>query len=819
MKSQMRRLRSIGLAVALGVGFLMAVLAFTDSLWHTVERELDAAFSGYDHVVAQQAPTTKDKGVDAELAEQVEGVPGVEAVTPSVNTTVFIERGLLQDPVGTRSLEWLPPEAELVEGERPGTGEILLDASVAHDLDLSVGETVRLLSSSTATEYGEAEISGLVDTPQVPAPNANNVLYGETDTLVEVLEHDRDGYSQLLIEASDPEEVGAQLHALAEGDTERDYTVAESEEFVSSQAQAALPGASQIVTGTVAVSALAFVVLLLVIRSVFTVRIEQDRREFSLHRCLGASRGQIFRSVLTEALAVGVVSSLLGVGVGLALLAGVFALPVVPLDFGITLSSVAIAVAAGVAVCVIGALGPAMQAMRSSPLGALRASAETGREQGAGARRSVWLRVAVLVLALTGLGLSATTGLLPGAILTSGVLVLAALSLIRPATVGATRLLLCLPWFNRNIALEEALERAGANPRRSASIVSLAAVTAAFVALVGTGSATVFASLDKLFSDAPIADVVITLDDEQTSGAQVLEVVDGLDSVGEAAVIDIVRVDAGATEMDPHHDLEGGRVVPVDTDLARVVNEPGHLDQVEPGTALLGEVFGLPDGDEVTFTSGGQSVQVEALVREEGTNYAFLHPDDHATLSSGETEQEVWLSYAEGVGQEQASGDLGAALSGKTVSYENSAQEMADFADFLDLITALTLLLLGVGVLIALVGISNTLKVSVLERRQEIGLQRALGAFRSTVRGALVTETLVLALLGCLIGLAVGCLVALGGVHSYAQLTPLLPFAPDLPVGLLLGTLLGTAAVAGAASLIAARNAVDVPPVAAITRE
>src|SRR5699024_7368672 len=99
----------------------------------------------------------------------------------------------------------------------------------------------------------------------------------------------------------------------------------------------------------------------------------------------------------------------------------------------------------------------------------------------------------------------------------------------------ATRLLLRLPWFNRNIAPEEALERAGANPRRSASIVSLAAVTAAFVALVGTGSATVFASLDKLFSDAPIADVVITLDDEQTSGAQVLEVVDGLDSVGEAA--------------------------------------------------------------------------------------------------------------------------------------------------------------------------------------------------------------------------------------------------------------------------------------------
>lgn len=520
-----------------------------------------------------------------------------------------------------------------------------------------------------------------------------------------------------------------------------------------------------------------------------------------------------------EALAVGVVSSLVGVGLAVTLMSGVLALPTVPLDFGVSLSSVAIAVGAGVLVCVIGALGPAAQAMRGSPLSALRDSAETDQKRRAGARWSVWLRSVVLVLALAGLGLSATTGLLPMTVLMALVLVLVGLWSLRPVTVGTTGLLLRLPWFDRRIASEEALERAGANPRRSASVVSLAAVTAAFVGLVGSGSATVFASMEKTFTDTPMPDVSITLDAERTSAAEVLEKVVDLDSVEEAAEVDIVRVDAGATAADPDYDLEGGRAVSTDAEVVRTLQAPEHLDQVEPEVVLLGEFFALPDGDRVTFTNGGQSLQVEVLVREEGTNYAFLHPDDFDALAPGETEHEVWLSYTEEADDSRAADELAAALSGEAVSYESSSQYVAELDTSLGLITALTLLLLGVGVLIALVGISNTLKVSVLGRRQEIGLQRALGTFRSTVRGVLVGETLVLVLLGCLLGLVVGCLVAVSGVYAFAQTTPFFRFGLDLPVGLLVGTLVGTAAIGGAASLIAARNAVNVPPVAAITRE
>ena len=109
------------------------------------------------------------------------------------------------------------PDAELVEGARPGVGEVLLDASVVRELGFSAGDPIRLLPDVEATEHGEVEISGLVEDPSVPSPGANDVLYGEVSTLNEAIERDSDQYSQLLIEDSDPEAPAAELDALAEG--------------------------------------------------------------------------------------------------------------------------------------------------------------------------------------------------------------------------------------------------------------------------------------------------------------------------------------------------------------------------------------------------------------------------------------------------------------------------------------------------------------------------------------------------------------------------------------------------------------------------
>ena len=155
--------RAVGTAVVFGVGFLMAVLTFNDSLWTTVEQDLESAFSEYDYVVEQPRPLFDDGTLDTELVEQVKAVPGVEEVTPSISTPTIVERGTLRDPVRLRSMDWLPPGSEVVEGEWPGAGEVVLEASVARDLGFSSGDSMRIIDDIEGAEYEEVVVSGMVE--------------------------------------------------------------------------------------------------------------------------------------------------------------------------------------------------------------------------------------------------------------------------------------------------------------------------------------------------------------------------------------------------------------------------------------------------------------------------------------------------------------------------------------------------------------------------------------------------------------------------------------------------------------------------------
>ena len=162
--------------------------------------------------------------------------------------------------------------------------------------------------------------------------------------------------------------------------------------------------------------------------------------------------------------------------------------------------------------------------------------------------------------------------------------------------------------------------------------------------------------------------------------------------------------------------------------------------------------------------------------------------------------------------------ELTAALAADPVSYtnESTAERIVQLENYLSLITALALALLGIGVLIALVGISNTLRVTILERRQEIGLQRALGLLRSQIRAALTSETLVLSILGGLIGLITGASIAVAGVYSLATSVEGLRFSLNLPLSFFTILFLTTLIVAVAAALLTSRKATQVSPVAAI---
>jgi putative ABC transport system permease protein len=369
------------------------------------------------------------------------------------------------------------------------------------------------------------------------------------------------------------------------------------------------------------------------------------------------------------------------------------------------------------------------------------------------------------------------------------------------------------------VAPTEAVERIVTNPRRSGSVAGLVAATVAFLALVGVGGATALASARAVVSDVPLSDLTVVPGGEG-SASGVLSQVSELDSVQSAVEVSLSPAELRASGSD-----SAGRDEPIPVTLVRadpgvesVVNQAEGLRTVGPGSVFLGRQLWLRGSMPVTLSGQAGSLDAQAQVREDGTAMAFLDPADFDAIA-GATTSQVWVKFADDAEVSGAIAQVTGALAGQSVSYGGTAQRAMDLDGYFRLLIALAVSLFAVGLLITIVGVSNTLRVSVAERRQQIGLQRALGSFASTVRGALVTETVVLALCGALVGAVCGGAVALTGVYSFSQAFDGMRFAVGVPTGFLTVTLLAVILVSAAVALVAARRATRVPPMAAIASQ
>ena len=321
--------------------------------------------------------------------------------------------------------------------------------------------------------------------------------------------------------------------------------------------------------------------------------------------------------------------------------------------------------------------------------------------------------------------------------------------------------------------------------------------------------------MDRVFTDVPLPDMVIDLDESVTNADHILATVEALNYVETAGIITTATV---SLEDEYGNAIQGATAVQLDPNISAVVHKPGYLSAAEPGTIFLGKQFRFRDGDTVSASNAdGQSTMLNVAVREEGTDYAFFTPDDFARLFPA-THPEVWVGFTPDGDLEAAVNELTAALAGEPITYkaQSTAERIVQVSNYLQLITLFTVALLAIGVLIALIGVSNTLRVMVVERRQEIGLQRALGLLRSQVRTALTLESVILAVVGGIIGLALGALAAVAGVYSLATSIEGLRFSLELPMQFFAVTLIATVLVSVIAALVAARKAVKISPVAAI---
>lgn len=628
--------------------------------------------------------------------------------------------------------------------------------------------------------------------------------------------------------------------------------------------------AVQLVGGFVlAFAVLAMAVAGLVIANTFVILLTARTRELALLRCVGAVRRQVFRSVLAEAVVLGGLASLAGIAVAWGLAAAAvavanrFQLPVVIATPSLGWAAVVLPLVAGIGVTVLASLAPARRATAVPPVAALRQDLGLAVRNRRGLVRLVigLLLVAVGVLAMIG-GLSAgrQVGVLLAAfgVAVSFIGLLAAARLYVPTVarlVGvAVRAVGGVPGRLGTLNVLR-------NPARATATCTALVIGVTLVCAVGVGAATARASALRVVLAANPVDVtastglndylnVGSLADQRTPGlasgpapalpAGVAGRVAGAGGVTATATLTTAPVQLGL----PDGQVLSGTAYGADPGgIGKVVREE-VAGRLGPDTILIGGRSGLDrqvtDGARVTVSApGGRSRTLTARVERSLPVTVML---DRSTLAavtgSAPAVTSVWartgaldpggdISAVGGVVDRvrAAVGNSPAGLGGTTINdtvqIEGGAQQAAALVTVLDALVKVLTALLAMALVIALVGIANTLSLSVLERSRENGLLRALGLGRGALRAAIAWEAVTLALVAAGLGLALGIAYAWVGSRAIfsGATSGTVTTVFTIPVGQTL-LLVAVAVAAGLlASVLPARRAAATPPAQVLAQD
>ncbi len=850
MRASAGRLTAAAIAILLGTAFVAASLLASA----TMERATHDAF-------------TASYG-DADLVVDAEGVPiGPEEVAAIRGTdgvaTADVQSWFGLEVTGPRATEWVsfsptPSDPRLAVGtlssgrDATAADEIVLAADVAERLGVEIGDVVpvgfQVYDEATDTQEQRTdrlEVVGLLEaSDNFFAMGAGGRLEPEA---LDAWRTEQNG--------GDPEFYGTVLVALADGaDLESVRADLQSAPGLADASVWTVPELAAERTAQETGSNVTFLVVMLgfaavalsvaglVISNTFQVLVAQRTRTLALLRCVGASRGQIRRSVLLEASLVGLLSSLaglaLGTGVvmiGVRVLDGAFTSSTIgtTVPFGLAVPVVTIGV--GVLVTLLSALVPARMATRVAPVAALR-PVEGPSEQGAGRLRMTLTVAATLIGALMlaggvalSLGLSDTDNADAAMLGGLAIGVLGGLISLTGILVGSVFLVpRLLPLLGRlagkGVPARIATANAVRNPRRTAATTNALVIGVALVVMMSTGAYSARHTLmDELDSSFPV-DVVAQVGDTSVGiTPEQVEAVRQTEGVAATATLRTQSVEIGTGDLTTYVDL-----MAVDSgDLGDVMRSDA-LDGLTDGVMVIGWTYELGnlDGETVTVTgSDGTTLDLRMVRGDVGQNTAYVTPEAAETLVPDAQVTTIYARMADDTDAVATAGAVQKAVnevteadgSAPVLQVGGAAVERAAYGQVIDTLLAVVLGLLAVAVVIALVGVANTLSLSVLERRRENATLRAMGLTRGQLRGMLAVEGVLIASVGALVGGVAGLLygwagaaVVLGGLGSLSLGVPWPQLAAVAVIALVAGLV---------ASVLPARSAVRQSPVAALATD
>lgn len=793
MRHHTRRYVAASVAVAIGVAFIVVVGMLTGATRSGLTADVGAPVAGVDRVVttydAREVTRLVEVAADRDIPVLTLGY-AMEPVTRDgvqLAATADVSEVSL-DP----RLQW----QQLEDGRFPAAvGEALADVNRAKSSSVRLGDIVRV---GTGDASVDVEVVGLVDSPAARGA-ALYVPWEDLRRFEDTLWVDAVawGGSEDLARATAPE-AGVESAA--------DWTAARQAEISR--------GVDVIALLALLFVAIALFVGVLVITNTFSILFAQRMRDFALLRCVGVTRRQLRRTIRLEALALGLAAAAVGIVVGVAAGAGLVALVrrwftdmgPAALDPVWTLSAFAV----GTLVTLGAAWLPTRTATRVAPLAALRP--DTGVDVRSAAGR--W-RLGLAALCLVGGGVLlalAVSGSSVPAMLAGGMVSFVGVLLVGPVLVPRLiRLADHLPGGGpvRRLATGNAVR----NPRRTATTAASLLVGVTLTTAILTGLASSRTAIDRDMDDSYPLDATLTSVGAPLE-ASLVDRVDGTEGVTDARVLDGTVARVGGLEV-PLLGSPGADVV---------VRGPANLSPPD-GTVLLpyAIVEELPTrlGDrvwedrELTVVVAGREHTLRVETGSGWGRAGLVSPATLATLDGDPRPMAVWARAGDGVDAEDLTGDLAALAGAAGAELDGGYGNRTWVYLQLDIMTGAVIGLMAVAILIALVGIANTLGLSVLERARENALLRAMGLTRRQLRRAMAAEGLLLsavaAVLGTGIGLVfawIGVQVMVGSVVEGAGFT--VPLAQVAAVA-------AVAALAGlAACVVPARRAALVTPAAGL---
>jgi putative ABC transport system permease protein len=788
-----RKLRLVmsAFAIVLGVAFVAGSFVFTDSLGSAFDGIVKGTTADVEvtpeRVIDVQSVGTDARTLPASLMHRLRALPDAAQVAGTAEVPgVFVigadgklvggngPPGLAFNYTGMTAITGVRI-LTLTEGTLPvGVDEIVLDEDTARKAGYSTGDIVTLATPGDPP-VRKARLTGLVRFGSSGGLVGATLTIFDLHAIRELFFDGRPVFSGISLRAADgvsqarlrdevqrilPPGVQARTGDKVAHDTQQ--SIAQVLGFIN--------------TFLLVFAGIAMVVGTFLIINTFSILVAQRSRELALLRAMGASRRQVNTSVLLEAFIVGLSGSTAGVGLGYLLAIGLKSLfGAIGLDLGeagmpLRIRTVVVSYVVGVTVTVAAAYLPAHRAGRVSPVAAMRDDASVPDS-------SLWRRmwsgasmvaggvvlmaagradVAGQGLALTGLGMLV---ILIGVSLASTLIgrpVLGVVGLVYRRVFGTVG----------DLATENALR----NPRRTAATASALMIGLALVALMSVLGQSAKVSTARAIDGSLTAGLVVSNATQQPFSPAYAERIRHLDGVRSAAVIRVAsgRIDGGlvaVTAVGPGV-LDDALHIPMGAGRTTALHGQNILID---STLAAGRGIGVGDPLEVGFPNGTRRYVVGGVFGSNGAIRSNLLMTTAQLEAAGFKPQDsvVLVTKSPGASESRVRSEIDEVLEDNpTVTLKNQQEFLDEQKAQIDRLLYIVYALLGLAIVIAVLGITNTLALSVIERTREVGLLRAIGLGRRQLRRMVRLESIAISVLGALLGMVMG--VAFGIVLQRA---------------------------------------------------